>query len=358
MRARVIGVVVGAGMLLFRSTPAHADETPAHTDEEEGTRFHLAYEAPSSCPDRAAFLAAIRVRTRRPQLAAEGEAATTFAVTIEPAQAATIGRLEVRDPDGPPQRRTVSSRTCAEVTKALALVAALLLDPDAQEGDGTPAPPPPPPPEGLPPPAGVGPRRDRTQRPRASRPAPPPPKVLVVPGAELGATGAIGPTLGPAAGLFVDMNFAPGARSGAFRVAPSLRFGVAGAWTTRDLSSAYAQGGTQTYWSAGGIVRLCPVWLELARDVEVGPCAGVQVGIHHGSTTDTPNPSASTNLWVMPNAGASLGWVLSSAVTLELHGGAVLPLLRTRFFLAPNTTIFEVPTVSGAASLAARVRFW
>lgn len=358
-----VGLILGASsaaLLLLGAGAGHAAEPVG----PEGTRFRLAYVAPASCPDRSAFLAAIHMRTRRPQLAAEGEPALTFAVSIEPRQGSTVGRLEVRDPDAAstgvaPQKRTVSSGTCGEVAKALALVVALILDPDAETSAD---PEPPPVDEGSP--AGDEPaaitsvpevvpaRRRRHERPRPTPPVRRP--VELSGGAALGISGAIGPAVAPGAEIFAELAFTSGDRPGrAVVFDPAIRLGAASSVTSSDLAL-----GSHRYWWAGATVRACPLHVRLPGALRLAPCGGMHLGVHHGSTEGVPNGTASTDLWVAPVAGASIEWPLTSSVGLELHGGAVFPLVRTRFFLAPDTTIFEVPAVAGTTTIAARLRFW
>jgi hypothetical protein len=71
-----------------------------------------------------------------------------------------------------------------------------------------------------------------------------------------------------------------------------------------------------------------------------------------------PSPTQSLGLRVAPVIGGSLEWAASSSMTLELQGGVLFPLRRSRFFLAPSTTIFEIPVASGTATLALRLRFF
>ncbi len=360
-----------AGLLLLgaaataRAECAGAAVPCTHEDRDEGTRFHLSYEAPSGCPDRTAFLGAIRVRTKRPQLAAAGEPALTFGVSVEPREGGLIGRLDVREPgagDGPPQKRTVSSGTCVEVTKALALVVALILDPDAETGpEPQAAPVPAPVPDDDRPPAPVSelPPVPPARRPRPERPSPGRPEVRrpveLSAGADLAMTGAIGPGIVPRGEVFVDAAFM---RAGeeprrGLAFAPSLRVGTGFGATSKRLA-----GGSHAYWWAGGTALLCPVRVGLPGTLRLVPCGGMEVGALHGSTRGLPNGASSTGLWLAPVARAGLEWPLSSSVTLELHAGAVFPLMRTRFFLAPDTTIFQVPAVAGTGAVAARFRFW
>lgn len=345
----ICGVASVASILAGTALDARAAE------DAGGTRFHLAYEAPPGCPARADFLAAIHARTTRPELAASGERAPELSVTIEPAGGRTIGRLDVVEPGGEPQRRTVSSRTCAEVTTALALVAALLLDPDARtSGDVSPEAPAELSPDATPIEPAARPRpRPRAERPPRSRPEGRA-RVELSTGIALGATGGVGPAIAPRAGVLFDVELAPGesASGVALQLAPSLRAAADVAATSSDLAS-----GAQHYLWIGGTLGACPARLALGARVRLAPCAAVQAGAHAGRTTQVANRTSSVDPWVAPLAGLRLEWALSASVSLELQGDVVFPLLRTRFFLAPSTTIFEIPGITGVGSAAARWHF-
>ena len=348
LRGGGIAAVLVVGLApLARAAAPDAGET-------EGPQFHLLYEASSGCPDRSAFLAAIHARTKRVHLAPMGDPAMELAVTIEASPESSIGQLEVREVDGTRQRRSVSNDRCSEVVEALALVVAVMLDPDAGLGDEPrPAPQASTQVRSPEPPAPTSARRAerpvRTERPDAPKPNSSNDHQLSL-GAELGAMGAIAPVLAPAGGAFVDLDMAPG-RSG---LAPSFRLGidVAGA-------SSEAPAGRQSYWWAGGTVRGCPVRAALGPFVDAAPCAALAVGAHHAATTGVQSPTASTTPWLAALVGVSVNWAVTTAFTLELQGGAAIPLVRRRFFLAePDTTIFEIPAISGLGTVAGRWRFW
>lgn len=342
-RARTVGGALGLGALLLAG--------PSAAGEAEGKRFRLVYEAPAGvCPDRDVFLAEILARTSRPRLAddEDGEPAIAIHVAIEvQGESSSSGRLDVREPDGTEETRSVRSQTCGEVAKALALVTALLLDPDARtEAEPPPAPPPaapPPSPPPAPPPAAS----DVTPK----RPPPPPrPRPTWRPsaGAELGILGGIGPAVGPMAGAFFDVEHTS---AGGLVSAARLSFDLAR--TASDLP----HGASQTYEWVGGTVRICPVYLSLPQRLRLAPCAALQIAAHRATTQDVRNPTARVDPWLAPVAGGTVEWSFSRDFGLELSGGALFPLRRTRYFLAPDTTIFDVPVVAGTVSLGLRVRF-
>jgi hypothetical protein len=359
-RAAVVATatVVMAVLLLGTASSVRAAEP-------EGTPFRLEYEASAACPDRDAFVREILARTTRPRLVTGDDArAIAMRVVIETKNdASSSGRLDVREPDGTSETRSVTSRTCSEVAAGLALVAALVLDPDART-DAEPTRP-------LPEPV---PSTDAPTTTRPTRPTPPTtpttpttppspsdrsvartPLPLPAPeswtrataGAQVGFLGGIGPALAPMIGAFIDLEHK-------WRRGPSsavrLGFDVA------QTQSGLAQDGTQAYEWFGGSVRLCPLYVALSQHWRAAPCAAMQIAAHRATAQRVPNPTSSTDAWLAPAAIATLEWAISREIGLELHGGALFPLLRSRYFLAPNTTIFEVPAVAPTAGFALRVR--
>lgn len=279
----------------------------------------------------------------------EASEAISFRVAIEGGATSTSGQLDVREPGGATQQRSVSSRTCGEVAKALALVAALILDPDARTSDAeTPPFPESPPVPPAPPP--LAPARP----PPRSAPSPAPPAATLAPhawriaaGGELGAIGGIGPDLAPMGGAFIDV----GLRTRRL-LAPAFRLTVDLAATGNDLRS-----GSQSYWWLAWTLRGCPIHVVLPARFRLGPCVGLQIGVHHGVTSDVANPTSHSDLWLAPLAEGTLEWAATPKITVELRGGGLVPLRRTRFFLAPNTTLYEVPPVAGTFGLSFRVTF-
>jgi hypothetical protein len=338
-RARVLVLALALGAV---SRQAGA----ASPEAGESSRFRLMYEAtPDSCPNAPAFLGAIRARTERPRLASPGEEAPTIAVSITGKPDRVLGRLEIHELDGARQERTVEGRSCPEVAKALALVVALYLDPDAVSGPEPPAPSQPAP-------------TAPSTAPQTTARAEPPPPALPRPerglrlgvGASAGALGGLGPSLASLAGLFLDVAAATTHLPSWFR--PSARMVLAVATTGAEVGF-----GTQRYALVAGGLRICPVGVPLPERLRVAPCAGLLAGVHRGTISGIPNSQAQNEPWVTPATTLALGWEVSRLITLELEGGALWPLVRTRFFLAPDLTLFRAPPVAGTAQFAVLVRF-
>lgn len=329
--------------------PARSARAEAPVDDGSSPPFQLSYEAPpGQCPNAHAFLGAIRARTERARLAAPGdESAVSIAVRIGASPGAPVaGRLEIREPDGTRQERAVESATCDEVAKALALVVALYLDPDATIAPEPPAPPPPPP---------TPPRRSAEPPP----PAPPPPArgyaVGIGAGAAVGLLGGLAPAVAPLGRLFGEVTVArPNEGSGglASRLRPSARLSFDAATATGDVAA-----GTQRYFLFAGSLRLCPLDVRAEGTLHLGPCGGLQGGVHRGVSEGVPNARAQDKPWLAPSATVHASLSVAERVTVELEAGAVFPLVHTRFFLGPDVTLWKVPAVTGTANAAMTVWF-
>ena len=108
------------------------------------------YTAPDGCPPASSFFSEITARTPRARAARSGERARVLHVKVTRRGEAHVGTLAVEDTTGTGSAREVSGGTCAEVVGALALVAALAVDPHASVA---PRPPPTPTPTPTPTPA-------------------------------------------------------------------------------------------------------------------------------------------------------------------------------------------------------------
>ncbi len=354
-RARAVLLTLASSLSvtgLARAQPVHQGVSPP---------FQLAYDAPPDvCPNAIAFFGAIRARTERARLARPGEPAVAIGVRIKALRGGSVvGRVEIREPDGVGQERTVESASCKEVAQALALVIALYLDPDATTGampetepESEPAPPPSPEPA-------------RRRRPRSNDVVPPPPHpshpshppqraaLALAAGVGAGAAGGIGPSVGLLARAFGEITI-----DGASIVRPmswarpSLRLLLDFATTSSEVAA-----GSQTYVLVAGGLRLCPVDVALGRGIFAGPCAGMQAGVHRGTSAGVPNARDQDKPWLSPLGTAHALFPVAERLTVELEAGVVVPLVRTRYFLGPDVTLFRTPDVAGVLSAAVAYRF-
>ncbi len=303
--------------------------------------FHLDYvAAPEGCPGASDFVSAVRARTERTRLARADESAVTVAIRIEGSPGAAVrGRLDIREPDGARQERAVESATCAEVANALALVVALYLDPDATSSPAVaPAPVTPRPTE--PRPVAVPEQRSVDVTPRA-------PSVRFGGGAGLGLLGGIGPSVAPLARVFGEAAIAPSPRGRS-----TLRVSLDGA-TTEDDAAA----GSQRYSVLAGAIRLCPFDVRVVRSFFFGACGAFQAGVRRAASEGVVDAQIQDRAWLAPHATAHATLGIGPSVTLELEGGVAVPLVRTRFFLGPDVTVWRTPAAAPAVNAAISFAF-
>jgi hypothetical protein len=169
LRAAVVTLALLAGTAVAR---AQAPDVPP---------FDLDWRAPTGCPS-ADHLRAEITRLIGPNAHPEGTTHVSGEVSAQDNGTYSV-KLELEQ-SGHPGERTLTGATCAEVSRAAALLIALAIAPDTarEENEPAPPPPPPPPPPAPPPPAPPLP-------PPAPKPATPHERRLVIavgPAAEIG----------------------------------------------------------------------------------------------------------------------------------------------------------------------------
>lgn len=117
---RCIAVWITLSSLLFSGRATAQDSVPVV----------LNYSAPARCPSRARFVERLRMHTQRLQLSDDPNA-LRLDVRIVRRSTGYNGELEVTRAGGVPGRRGFEDADCREVASALALSAALSIDPEA-----------------------------------------------------------------------------------------------------------------------------------------------------------------------------------------------------------------------------------
>jgi hypothetical protein len=277
--------------LVASAAVAHARPAPPEPIAFEVT-------APDECPASDAMFAAIRSRANTVRVA---KAERTFRIAID--RDGWRGTLDIVEGDGTSTTRDVSGATCAEAVDALVLVAALAIE-DRQESVAA--------------------------RPRV-QPAPAEPWRASA-GAGLGRYAGVTPS--PAYGASVFAAVAHGAQR--FRI---------GVTATEEVATPMTAAAFR--WTIGR-AEVCPYtvswsWLALA------PCAGLEAGVLSGRGIDVGMADGGARPWVAPDGLLRLTVQLGRAA-LELDGIVAAPLVRDRYFIAPGTTVHEVPAVTTGAT--------
>lgn len=332
---RAASILVATGLVLG-ATSASA-ETDAHAEEP----IRVAYDVHPSCPNAEAFLGQVSARTSRFRVAAEGETARVFTVTVEPRGSRSAGRLEIRDADGTTAERRVSAPDCSAVISGLALIVAVAIDPQAAmatEPEPEPEPRPPPPPTPLP-------ARDARPKPHPARP------FAFAVGANALATTGVAPVMAFGGALFVQTSYAS-----AGWLSPTLRAGGLHAQSGGEP----APRGAARYALTAAELEGCPATIALGSHVALFPCAVAQGGRVWGRSAEIRQPKSSAAPWVSVGLSARLAARLSDRIVVEVAARSMVSVLRTTFVLDdPALTMHRIPLVhtsvtAGVAILLSR----
>lgn len=299
----------------------------------------LEYAAFEGCPGAASFEAQVLARTPRVRFATPGTSGTlTWIVELAPTNGGSRGTLRVLGETQGKLERGVTAASCEQVVGALALVAALSVDPEASLGEAA----------------------EPSPRPRAPSPSKPPaPVPSLRPPERVEAARAprftVGLSLVGRSGLAPELVWAPQAALGL-----SFRTGGGHTWGLR-LSALHASSrstldaGSASFTS--NLVRLqafplrvgSAAWrFEPAAFAEAGELTARGVGIT--PTRSVRRPVA----WAGVLGRVSL---VMSVLLLELEAGGALPFVRDRFYIFENTTVFRVPAGSAFASAGVGFEF-
>lgn len=311
---------------------------PADASGEELETVRVQYEAAPGCPSEEAFWAALSARTPKVRRG-DGEAPVrTFSIRLEPSAGESTGHLVVRALDGSTTERELVGDTCDEVVAALALVAALTVDPNATT---RPVAVPAAPVEGVtsaaPAPA---------VRVLAPPPAPPPRWSLAVSvDGMVGIGAAPGPLFGASPALA-----ASGPRRGWLEPTVRLAFAAAASGTV-DVA-----GGGARFTSTFAALDGCPRRLEFGR-FALEPCLRGEVGLLRGTGAGVVAPRTDTHSWLAAGALVRAEWRFLRRAFVEFAGGVRIPLVRTTFFFEPDVTIYRTAPVGGVFSAGLGLRF-
>ncbi len=299
------------------------------------------FRGTSGCADGSEFSRELTARDVRVRAASPGERAPLLVVTITRGlRQAVHGRLVVEDVDGTVSRRDVEGDTCESVLGALALMAAIAVDPTAPltGGEATPAAPS----GALSTSRGDGsppePSRDEasasTDRASEARRGP---HVGLMGGA--GATSGTAPTIAWMIPVSAEIG---GGRSAA--ISPLLRAGFEHA----DSGEDGATGGDARFVLNAGTLDLCASF-PVARSIDLLPCVHAEGGGLSAAGSNIQPARSDTRPWVGLGALGAVRYVVVSPVFVELSLGVRFPLVRDRFFFEPDTTVFQVPAIAGFA---------
>src|SRR5262245_61371106 len=103
----------------------------ARAAPEAVTPFRVEYAPGAGCPRIEGFSDALMQRSRHVRPARSGEAGFVFRIELLEEQGSRYGRLSLLEPNGRQTVRVVPGASCGEIMAALAVIAAVLVEPSA-----------------------------------------------------------------------------------------------------------------------------------------------------------------------------------------------------------------------------------
>jgi hypothetical protein len=319
--------ILGFAASVLGSTNARADATRAEP-------IRVDFRAPAVCPVMDAFTADLRARTPRVRDAKGDEAAWQISVSVDVDGAEPRGRLSMKTPAGRDSVRELTGPTCEEVVDALALIAALAIDPEASTAPIAKPPPSPKEASATTSPAPIAP----VSTPPTSSPA----ATADVPrwswSAGVQATMTSAPAPEP---LFGGRIVVESTRKGPAFWSPAIRVAVGGA-LPRSIENN--DGTTRFRWGSSEVEGCFFQW-SLAVATAIGPCGAIDVGLLDVTASNGTTHRESTRPWLSGGASQRIAWFPASTLALEVQGGAIFPVIRDRFHFDTRAPVQDVPWV-------------
>jgi hypothetical protein len=319
-----------AAVLLFGTRAALAAERTT-------TIFWVASSAAARCTTGEDFATELLRRSEQVRLGRPEEAGLEFRIELFEEHGAARGRLTVRERDGHETVRVVPGADCREVIIGLAVIAAILVDPDVPSGNSSSAP------------AGRLESRDRASSTRtvpSTRP---------------------GWGFGAGAGPLVQTGVAPGARPGAGveahlaskapRVVSPL-FALGAYYTLAKIVQTPIGRAELSWWTIRA--SACPFRWPEQSSVTLRPCVLFDAGRLAGSGSQIEEERSRSGAWVAVGAGARIDVALVHGFLITLEAGALAPLVPHRFYFAPDNeanTAFVTPGAAAFGRIALAGRF-
>jgi len=295
-------VCIGFWVCTFVAT-AHADV--------QSLPFQVHAVDGAGCGANGSFVTKIMQRSRRLQLATPVERAIDFSLTIGRDGRSITGELSVRELDGTQTFRSITGASCDEVLSALALIATVLVDPNALDEPSPPL-------------------TDHVKAPPAARlPSRPSRRWGFGAGVGFGLEGAVAADV-----LFGESAQLETALAGEGLLSP--RFALA--WIVGLPDEArFTSGTAHVSWSAARASG-CPLRLPIYRSLALRPCVSFDVGrLGVSGDQSSYQPSSDRVTWLAVGAAGHFELRPIPPLLFGLDAGIVAPLVRDRFFFVSET---------------------
>ncbi|HEX2871071.1 MAG TPA: hypothetical protein VHP33_07445 [Polyangiaceae bacterium] len=308
--------------LLVNAPPAHSQTA----EDPAAEPFRLVWSSSAGCHDASAFLAELTGRTARLRKARADEHAITLIVETFRHDGGVRGQLTVRKPDGDLTVREVPGVSCQEVEAAMALIAALMVDPLAGQ---------------------ARPNRPKPEFEPSLESRPKPAAWSLRAEHRLSARTATTPNLAWGQALGAMLTYEAGA------VKPSIGLLAEAAGGTATA----AHGSAELELTTARLVA-CPLGVQPASALDLRLCATAELGRLRGSGYATDAPATKAVVWSSAGIDLQARYELMRPLWVGLEGGFTLPFTRERFYVEPDETLHRVPAWGLAFSAGLGLRFF
>lgn len=296
----------------------------------------LQFATQPGCPSEAEFVDEVLARVRLPVKFGGSEPSIHIIVKLEQATDGARGELELRREAAAATQRDFSASSCAEVGSALALVAALTLDPNART-EALPARA-----ASVPVTAAQAPTPAPTTspvQPQPPSPVPPLPTPRPEPALRSRYSAWIGPVAaigwGDAPKVLGLFGLGLGVRRiSASPLSPSVQ--LTPLWGKTGTTGPASTTGEFSW--AMGRLELCPASFRLTPASRLDPCAAAELGqlTAHGLDAAVAVPDTVQRWWLAVGATLSLHLDLSDWFFIRFGAATLFPLTRDEF-------VFDLP---------------
>jgi len=289
--------------------------------------------APATCGDAPAFFGAIQARSPRVRPSGGDPRERRFAADITESALGFEGRLRVVDPAGQNSERTLSAETCPELIEALALIAALAIDPDSAVTTGElPAAEAPASSAVASPAENPAPERREPAAPPPSGAKHTPPPLTWLLGASAGVDLVFPDSLFfPIGGLTLEADV--NRKSG---FSPSVRVAL----RTSLEATLESESGSASFALTTLRLEVCPLRAHLTDAVRLFPCAVMDGGVLRAQGNDVQGAQTHVRPWWAAGLGGRLA-IGRSSPRVDLEAGALVPLYRDEFRFTPDEFVYS-----------------
>lgn len=297
---------------------------PAVANAEARRRFTLDYHGAASCPSERELLTEVRRRAPSAEHVQGGQSEVRALLTVGPRGEHQLGIIDIDNSEGSTHRE-VEADDCAEVVRALALILAMALDPDAGSS-----------PHGVEKVAPIEPTRPSSQRGASTASSR---EVWWAAGAGGGLIGGVAPSPSLGESLFLELGH--GHQPGW-----SAHGRLAG---VHAHGSATARAGTADFDLLGLRIASCPY--RIGVGLTLSGCASFDWGRLQGRGSNTSAAQSSAANWLAPGGFVDAELRALPWLRLQLELGALFPLARDRFYFGPDETVHRIPSLAGYGGL-------